>query len=323
MRVRDIEMERLMKHLLIVIICLASAMFFAGCEEKDRENLMNEKPQLYYVSEDGTQILCQDIEYEYDSREKNIEAVLNILKAGEYEKSKEPVLPEYVNIPEYSFSSGDVLTLKFDGTYKELTGVDEILARAAIVMSLDCIKDVNYVEFLVDNMPLTYEDGVVVGAMSSNNFVDSVTNTINSVYQQEVYLYYASDNGKHLLKKMVKCEGDINNSLESIILKALIAGTGTEDDDEIRRTINSECVVNSVITKENICYVDLSKEFLEKDSDISDEVYIYCVVNSLTELTFVNKVKFTIDGESVEMFNDKIEFAGLFERNLDLVRQEQ
>lgn len=312
-----------MKHLLIVMICLAGAMFFAGCEEKDRENLMNEKPQIYYISEEGTRILCQDIEYEYDSREKNVEAVLNILKEGEYEKSKKPVLPEDVNPPEYSFSDGDVLTLKFDSTYKELTGVDEILVRAAIVMSLDCIKDVNYVEFLVDNMPLTYEDGAVVGAMSSNNFVDSVTNTINSVYQQELHLYYASDDGKGLVKNMVKCEGDINASLESIILEALIAGTGTKDDDEIRKTINNECVVNSVITKENICYVDLSKEFLEKDSDISDEVYIYCVVNSLTELTFVNKVKFTIDGESVETFNDKIEFDVLFERNLELVKQEQ
>ena len=312
-----------MKHLLIVMLCLAGAVFCVGCEEKSRENLVNEKPQIYYVSEDGTQIFCQDIEYEFDSREKNVEAVLSILKEGEYEKSKVPVLPEDVNLPEYSFSEGDVLTLKFDSTYRELTGVREILVRAAIVMSLDCIKEVNYVEFLIDNMPLTYEDGTVVGIMSSNSFVDSVTNTINSVYQQELYLYYASRDGKELIKNKIKCEGNINASLESIILEALIAGTGTKDVEEIRKTINDNCIVNSVITKENTCYIDLSKEFLDKDSQISDEVYIYSIVNSLTELTFVNKCKFTIEGETVELFNDRIEFDGLFERNLDLVKQEQ
>lgn len=311
-----------MKKILVIMACLISVCIFVGCEDESREKYMSDNPKLYYLSEDEGQIYSQDIEYEYDSKEKNVSYVLDKLKKGDYEKSKLPVIPVDVNSPSFSFSGEDVLTLKFDNSYFELDGVKEILTRAAIVMSLDCIDGVNYVEFVVNELPLTNADGIAIGAMSCNNFVDSVTNTINSVWQQELYLYYASEDGKILTKKLVKCESDINDSLESIILDALISGEGT-DTKEIMRTINEDTVVNSVITKENICYVDLSKEFLDNNKDVTDEVYIYSVVNSLTELTFVNKVKFSIDGETVEKFNDKIDFDVLFERNLELVKQEQ
>ena len=307
----------------LVITCILSMFLLVGCEEENRENLMSTSPQLYYLSEDECQIYCEDIEYKNTSREENVKYVLERLKEGGYEKSKIPVIPADVNIPTFSFSGEDVLTLRFDSTYAQLTGVRETLTIAAIVMSVDGIEGVNYVEFLVNDLPLTNADGVAIGAMSSSSFVDSVTNTINSIWQQEVYLYYASKDGKSLVKKLVKCENDINASLESIIIEALISGEGTDSSEDVVKTINEDTIVNSLITKENICYVDLSKDFLHKDNNVTEEVYIYSIVNSLTELTFVNKVKFTIEGESVEKFNDKIDFDVLFERNLELVKQEQ
>lgn len=311
-----------MKKLIIVLMCILSLSALSGCKEEQRDNLMSDVPQIYYLDEDRTRIYSQKIEYEYDSKEKNVEDVLKRLQKGDYEESKMPVIPQDVNVLQFSFSDNDVLTLKFDSSYNELTGINEILTRAAIVMTLDCINGVNYVEFVVDELPLTDSNGVAIGVMSSNSFVDSVTNSINSVWQQEVYLYYASKDGDKLVKKLVKCEGDINASLENIALNALIKGTGSDKDD-VQKTINEDTVINSVITKENICYVDLSKEFLKNKSDVTDEVYIYSVVNSLTELTFVNKVKFTIDGETVEKFNEKIPFDVLFERNLEIIEQEQ
>ena len=311
-----------MKKIFVIIACLISICMFVGCEDESREKYISDNPKIYYLSEDEDQIYSQDIEYKSNSKEENVAYVLEELKEGDFEKSKLPVIPNEVNIPDFSFSGEDVLTLKFDNTYTELTGVKEILTRAAIVMSLDCVDGVNYVEFVVSDFPLTNADGIVIGAMSGNNFVDSVTNTINSVWQQEVNLYYSSEDGKTLVKKLVKCESNINDSLESIILDALIGHVGT-DEDKIMKTINEDTVVNSVITKENICYVDLSKDFLDNNKNVTDEVYIYSVVNSLTELTFVNKVKFTIEGETVEKFNDKIDFDVLFERNLELVKQEQ
>ena len=59
---------------------------------------------------------------------------------------------------------------------------------------------------------------------------------------------------------------------------------------------------------------------MNKLSDISDEVAIYSVVNSLCDLSSVSKVQFMIDGKTIATYRENLAFDGLFERNLDLVQ---
>lgn len=78
----------------------------------------------------------------------------------------------------------------------------------------------------------------------------------------------------------------------------------------------------NVSTKEGICYVDLNEKFIEKLTDITDEVAIYSIVNSLVELPGINKVQFRINGETVEAFHNT-NLAVLFERNLTVNEDNQ
>ena len=80
---------------------------------------------------------------------------------------------------------------------------------------------------------------------------------------------------------------------------------------------------NKVTVKEKTCYVDFSKEFLNKQDDITDKVAIYSVVNTLIELPNVNKVQFSIDGEQVLKYNESMSFGEPFERNLDIVKEKK
>ncbi|WP_337473760.1 GerMN domain-containing protein, partial [Jutongia sp.] len=63
-------------------------------------------------------------------------------------------------------------------------------------------------------------------------------------------------------------------------------------------------------------------EFLKKRTNISAETTIYSVVDTLAELSNINKVQFSINGEQVLLYNDTIDFGSAFERNLDIVDQE-
>ena len=65
--------------------------------------------------------------------------------------------------------------------------------------------------------------------------------------------------------------------------------------------------------------MDFSSEFLNKRKSITADVAIYSVVNTLVELSTVNKVQFSIDGEQVLEYSTSINFGEPFERNLDLV----
>ena len=76
--------------------------------------------------------------------------------------------------------------------------------------------------------------------------------------------------------------------------------------------------LNSVTIKDGICYVDFNEEFVNLNPNIDPEIVIYSVVNSLVELSYINKVQFTINGAMVEEYNG-IDFNEPFERKLELI----
>lgn len=53
--------------------------------------------------------------------------------------------------------------------------------------------------------------------------------------------------------------------------------------------------------------------------NVSTDVAIYSVVNSLVELNNVNKVQITINGETNIMFRESVSLSTVFERNLNIV----
>ena len=84
---------------------------------------------------------------------------------------------------------------------------------------------------------------------------------------------------------------------------------------KLESAIPNETKVNKAELKNDIVYLDLSKEFIEKhiNGEKEETVTIYSIVNTLTELTEVNGVKILIDGEEDKAFKDnKIKFTEAF-----------
>ena len=81
-------------------------------------------------------------------------------------------------------------------------------------------------------------------------------------------------------------EGPKNSKLEKIVPK------GTKI---LRVFLDNDCLV-----------LDLTKDFLNYDMEQENckDNLIYAIVNTMTELTEVNKVKFLIEGEENEQFNE-------------------
>jgi germination protein M len=88
---------------------------------------------------------------------------------------------------------------------------------------------------------------------------------------------------------------------------------------DVTDAVPPDTVLNSTTIRDNICYVDLSSEFTEMVPGVSSDVVIYSIVNTLCELSNVNKVQFLIDGEPQETYGETIDFYLPFERKLDFV----
>ena len=79
-------------------------------------------------------------------------------------------------------------------------------------------------------------------------------------------------------------------------------------------SVNPQTKIINVMTKDGICYVNLDSSFLSAVNNVSTEISIYSIVNSLIELSNVNKVQILINGEVPANFA-----TSTFERNLDYV----
>ena len=99
-----------------------------------------------------------------------------------------------------------------------------------------------------------------------------------------------------------------------------LAGPQAEGDYP---TINPETKIVSVTVKDGICYVNLSEAFLSQPYNVTSDVTIYSITNSLVELPNVNKVQISVNGETNLFYRENVNLATVFERNLDLLSSSQ
>ena len=71
--------------------------------------------------------------------------------------------------------------------------------------------------------------------------------------------------------------------------------------------------------KDRICYVDFDSTFLTQIYNVTSDVAIYSIINSLAELSSVNKVQISINGDTNVNYKENISLSTVFERNLELV----
>jgi len=104
------------------------------------------------------------------------------------------------------------------------------------------------------------------------------------------------------------------NEPYTTLMQLLIEGPKNE---QLEKLIPDGTVINKVELKNDILYIDLSKEFIEnhQGGEELESNTIYSIVNTMTQLTEVNGVKILIDGEMDKSFKDeKIKFDDAFVR---------
>ena len=225
-------------------------------------------------------------------------------------------LSDNITLLDYSIAE-DQLTLNFDDSYRYLPVTTEVLVRAAIVRTLTQIEGIQYVSFQIRTEPLLDASGAVIGIMSADLFIDNAGNEINTYEKVKLKLYLANEAGDGLTTVSRSVVYSSNISMERLVLEQLIAGP--VEGDKAFPTINPATKIISVNVKDGICYVDLDNTFLTQLYNVTSDVTIYSITNSLVELPNINKVQMSIDGDSTVNYKENTSFSTVFERNLELV----
>ena len=215
------------------------------------------------------------------------------------------------------YFEGGQLILEVSEDYRILPPTTEILVRGALVRTLAQVEGIDLISIRIGREELLDTLGNAVGPMSASQFVDNAGNEINSYEAIKIALYFADAEGSSLTRVNRTLEYNTNKSTERLVVEQLIAGPVAAG---MKACINPQTEVINVTIKDGIGYVSLDSGFLTMPEGISPELAVYSIVNSLSELSGVNKVQISIDGETDYRLNDQISLDTMFERNLDIVK---
>lgn len=308
------------RFLCVMSMLLLMVVILYGCENKDKHDVILEqgKYKIYTINNNQTGIEWAVYEAKSEDTKNLVEELLVQLSTDPTNFSSKHAINDNVIVKEITLSEGTLL-INFDSAYQNQKSVDEVLLRAAIVKTLTQIDEVEYVEFSVNQVALIDAYDKTIGQMASDDFIDD-NDIENSKVPAVLSLYFANEAGDKLVECTVSDLYDGSITMEQMVLLQLIKGPKEYEMEEgLQSAIPSNTVLNNVTTKEGVCYVDFSKEFLTPVEGVNEEVSIYAVVNSLVELSNINKVQIMIDGKIVENYRDNMELDIIYERNLDIV----
>ncbi len=160
-----------------------------------------------------------------------------------------------------------------------------------------------------------------------SSIIISETEASRLAEKTPIRLYFANgENTKLKLEIRYIDTADTKRStshLASVIVRELIKGPS--DETAFKRTVPAEAKLRTPVSiSGKVATVDMSKEFKTKHSGGKDaeKMTIYSVVNSLTELEDIQKVKFTIAGKVQKEFMGNFQFDLLFPRSTPLISKE-
>lgn len=300
------------KRLFLLAIALTA---LTGCG-RQTGNTAGKAYDIYYVDNEETKIFAESYQTETTDVQKLLEELLERLAAKPDKMQYKAPLAENFELLGYTWDGGQ-LTLNFDERYKEMDTIKEVLVRASIVRTLSQVENVNYISFTVQNEPLRDNTGVAIGTMSADAFIDNAGNEINTYEKVNLRLYFANESGDMLIEENQRnVVYNSNISLEKLVVEKLIEGPATSGHYP---TINPAVKINSVTVNDRICYVNLSEAFLSQPYNVTSDVTIYSLTNSLVELPNISKVQISVNGATDIFYKETISLTNMFERNLDLV----
>lgn len=284
-----------MKKLISLILALVLLLSFSGCGEKEKKY---EEISLYFTEKDNTNLVYETFEIvEPKGLEDSVKKTMEALLSGPKNKENTRVVRDGTKLLSAKVDDIGYAEVNLSREFYNDNQLFDILAASSIVKSLCSIEGINKVIITVEGMPIVSPTGEELGYLSQDDLIFDIT----AAQQNEVNvkLYFSDQDAMYFVKENRKINVPTGESVEKLIVSELIKGPTKEKAIKI---IPSETKIRSVETKDGVCFVNLSSEFITKNAGGSSGEYmtIFSIVNSLTELSYIEKVQFLIEGEKKE-----------------------
>lgn len=300
--------KRVTVLMLLVMILLLGGV--TGCaEQKEKVSDYN----IYYIDKDKTRTIAVGYEPKASDTKGMIEEMVKIMSKSTDSPDYQRAIPEDVHVDSWKLENAQ-LYLYFNSDYAEMDNVTEVLCRASIVRTLTQIDGIDCISFYVGDAPLVDVNGVLVGLMTADSFIENTGEQMNAIQGSEITLFFSNTEGTKLVKEIQEVHYSSNVSMEKLVMEHLLKGP---EGKNLRSALPKGTKLLSVSVLEGVCFVNLDEGFMNQNYKIAEPIVIYSIVNSLVELPNVNKVQIAVNGDSNKIYRESYDLSIMYERNLD------
>ncbi|MBR5712462.1 MAG: GerMN domain-containing protein [Lachnospiraceae bacterium] len=287
---------------ILAVGCLMLAILLSGCEDDEKKNVTENGPYvLYFLGDDNASVVTVSYELRAKTDEGAVYELLHSLK-NTYEADDETIyrslFPEEVTVEQTEITEDHVVVVFLSGFTFIEDRVRETMLRGAIVKTLCRIPGVTGVMLLNSDGSQILANGIEVGVQTGKDYAFSVDEVLDPE-MIDFFFIDTSGNGVRRISRAVRL--DDFKLREQYLLEILFSGP-LENEMHVFNGIPAGVRVNSISTRNRICYLDLNSKFMDKYSNTRGEAVIYSIVNTLTTCSYIDSVVITVDGKPLDSY---------------------
>ena len=268
--------------------------------------------ELYFMNEAETSIESEIREIKHSDPNRLPENVIIQLMRGPEEKRHKRLISKDTKLLHMINEEGRI-SVDLSSEFLNSNSARNMQAVYSIVKSLCSIDGVTSVRVTVRGEGIPTTDGKTLGYLTAEDI--NLSTDVNTSETNEITLYIAKRDGNKLYKTSRTVRVADQQPLEYYIVSGLIKGPSEKGYEPV---INKKTELISVDTEEDICFVNLGSDFVERNNGEKAQLAVYSIVNSLTELESINRVQFLIEGKKVHKFGN-MDIFGIYERNSEII----
>ena len=301
-----------MKRLLVLFASAALCLAASGCapEKADAEGI-----DIYYInaSGDGLEYKASDLSTEYsDELAGQVIDEIQNPPLGENEEGSS-VLQNGLKVSSYDYDTKTgQLSIDLEGDYGSLANTGKLLLTAGITLTFEQINGIEDVYITIQGEPLLDSNGEDLGTLSAEDFVIHTGHEINIYTSAVMKLYFLDESGDGLESETRTVYYNSNVPLEQVVLEELIEGP--HEQDHLAALANTVGFL-SVTIQEDVCYVNFDENAVQAMAAFDCELALESIVQSVNSVCGVDKVQFSVNGDTLVEFADGTTIDHIFEAN--------
>lgn len=296
-----------MKRIIIIVFLITLAI--SGCADKQMRAEAIDL-NVYYADRNNEKIVIEKRTIKINSNDnKYMMAMKELIKGPKDKKLKVNIHPKtkVLGVEKYN----DVAIVNLSKEFVDVNGeIQQIVAIMTVTNTLTQFSEINNVKIMIEGEEYTSPSGFMENVFHRFSMDDNKT-------IQKISLYFAGTNADQLVKEMRSVKLAPDEMIEERIIKELIKGP---TEKGIHKIIPVNTRLQDITIDKELAIVNLSESFVKDHwgGSTGELMTIYSIVNSLTELPYIKRVKFLINGKETTVFSH-YSFNEAFERDETLI----